>query len=249
MENTIENKVEETKEVLKITMDNPVDFEPVGDIKITSTDELGKIINDVMVQAFADYCGCSLQCQFVPDRGYVVIPKLYFNVLKKEQYTDDKYFCFKTLESQPKSDIIGRVQRLSQISATNSVKVDITDDGKSVLEDFIITPNKNVKFEWNGAYNVLATATETYIEVYKLDMLKFVRLIFGDTDANGSALYYQITPTGVIGGNNPYKKADNWSLNIVRLNHANEAKAADLLGYGQITTGVGPAINRATTGK
>lgn len=227
---------------LKIKMDSPLAFEPVGDIKITSTNELGKCINDVFSKCFDDYHGCSIQAQFIPDRGYILVPKLYFTVLKKSDYERNNVFAFKTLDSQPSSDIVGRVMRLSQVS-NSGVKISITNDAISVLEDFIITPNsRNAKFDWNSAYNVIATTTETYIELYKIDILKIITFLYGAKDANGSNQYYQITPTGVIGGQNQYKKMDNWSINIIRLNHNNEAKAAELLGCGSIIAQAGPAI-------
>ena len=58
----------ETREELKIVLKRPVAFDAVGDIKITTTTELSKVINDIFSQVFADYYGCSLKVQFQPER-------------------------------------------------------------------------------------------------------------------------------------------------------------------------------------
>lgn len=227
----------------KINMEKPVAFNATGEVKISTTSELAKMINEVFSQVFKDYYGCLLTCQFQPERGsYIVVPKLYFHVLKKEEY-EDGLFAFKPLSAQPQDDIVGRVQRLSTISTATGVKVAITDEGKSVLEDFIITPAiRQQKFDWNTAYDTSATDTETFVYVFKLDINKFLTKIFGDKDENGAPLYYQINPTCLLGAVNQYKKPDNWGLNILRLNHTNEAAAAELLGMAVPTNNPGPVI-------
>lgn len=228
--NTATSATPETKEVLKIALKKPVSFDPVGDIKITTTTELSKIVNDIFSQVFADYYGCSLKVQFQPERqAYIVVPKLFFKVMKN--YEAGKTYAFNTLGAKPNDDMIGRVQRVSQSAASGS-KALITDDGKSVLEDFLITPAvKANNFDWNSAFSTIATDSDTFIQVFKLDINKFITTIFGDTDETGSKEYYQITPTGVVGTANQYKTPDNWSLFILRLNHVNEAYAAELLGF------------------
>lgn len=219
----------ETREELKIVLKRPVAFDAVGDIKITTTTELSKVINDIFSQVFADYYGCSLKVQFQPERQqYIVVPRLFFKVMKT--YDPEKTYAFNTLgANKANDDVVGRVQRVSQ-SAASGTKVLITADGKSVLEDFMITPViKSSNFDWNSAFSTVPTDNDTFVQVFKLDVNKFVSTIYGDMDATGSKQYYQITPTGVVGAYNQYKAPDNWSLFILRLNHVNEAYAAELL--------------------
>ena len=244
----MENVNNPTKEVLKLSLEKPVSFDAVGDIKITTTTELSKIINDIFVQVFGDYYGCSLKVQFQPERqAYIVVPRLYFKVLKS--YDPDKNYAFNTLGVNKTDDMIGRVQRVSQSAASGS-KALITDDGKSVLEDFMITPAvKSNNFDWNGAFSTVVTDTDTFVQVFKLDINKFISTIFGDHDESGSKLYYQITPTGVVGAANQYKAPDNWSLFILRLNHVNEAYAAELLGYNIPSQSSMPTVVTETTRK
>ncbi len=249
MENNNTNPATETKEVLKITLKKPASFDAVGDIKITTTTELSKIINDIFAQVFADYYGCSLKVQFQPERqAYIVVPKLFFKVMKT--YDDNKIYAFRTLgANKANDDMIGRVQRVSQSAASGS-KALITDDGKSVLEDFLITPAvKANNFDWNSAFSTIATETDTFVQVYKLDINKLISTIFGDHDETGSKQYYQITPTGVVGTANQYKNPDNWSLFILRLNHVNEAYAAELLGFNIPAQSSMPTVITETTRK
>ena len=220
-----------TKEVMKIKMSKPVSFDPVGSIKITTTNELSTIINNIFAQVFDDYYGCSLRIQFQPERGiWIVVPKLFFKLLKT--YDDNKTYAFRTLNSSKgDGDMVGRVFRVSQ-SVASGTRALITDDGKSVLEDFLITPAvKTSSFDWNSAFGVVSTDTDTFVQVFKLDINKFIATIFGEKDETGSRQYYQINPTAPINTNTQYKNAENWSLMILKLDHVNEAYAAELLGY------------------
>ena len=239
----------ENREKLKVVLKRPVAFDAVGDIKITTTIELSKVINDIFSQVFADYYGCSLKVQFQPERQqYIVVPRLFFKVMKT--YEEDKIYAFNTLGANKAiDDVVGRVQRVSQ-SAASGTKVLITDDGKSALEDFMITPVvKSNNFDWTSAFSTIATDNDTFVQVYKLDINKFVSVIYGDKDASGSKLYYQITPTGVVGAYNQYKAPDNWSLFILRLNHVNEAYAAELLGFNIPAQSSMPTVITETTRK
>ena len=230
MENIITNtSTNETKEALKIRLTDHVPFNATAETVITSTNALAKCINDVFSQVFSDYYGCSLRVQLNPQtQGYIIIPRLHFTVQKK--YDDDKIYAFRPLGANKNGDsMVGRVQRLSQ-SASSGTKVLITDDAKSALGEFLITPAiKANNFDWSSAYGTTSTDSDTYINVFKLDLLKLVNMIYGDTDSTGSKLYYQITPTGLIG--NQYKSAENWAIQILRLNHTNESAAAELLGF------------------
>lgn len=246
--NTATSATPETKEVLKLTLKKPVPFDAVGDMKITTTTELSKVINDIFSQVFADYYGCSLKVQFQPERqAYIVVPKLFFKVMKN--YEAGKTYAFNTLGAKSNDDVLGRVQRVSQSSATGC-KALITDDGKSVLEDFLITPSiKASNFDWNSAFGTVPTESDTFIQVFKLDINKFIATIFGEYDETGSKQYYQITPTGVVGNANQYKAPDNWSMLILRLNHVNEAYAAELLGFNIPSQSSMPTVVTETTRK
>lgn len=226
---------EETKSALKIDIE-PMGFNATADVAITTTDELCKVINSIF-GVFGDYYGCSLEVQFQPNMcAYIVVPKLVFEVLPKEAYVPGKYFAFMPFDSQPANDILGRVQRLSRIAATSGARIDITDDGKTVLEDFLLPGVKkdNAKFNWNEIFTPEVINNRTVVKVYKLDICTILKKIYGDKiegDKKGR-YYYQITPTYKINQNAQYKFRDNWAINILRLNSINMEKGLSDLGYG-----------------
>lgn len=220
----------ETVEALKLNITNHVPFEAVGDIKITSTNELAKTINNVFSKVFDDYYGCRLTVQFQPERGgYFIIPLLYFKLADPAKVADNGVYAFKPLGVENADNIIGRVCRYSQTAVTGQ-KATISDEGKSVLEDFIINPGKG-KFDWATAYRTINTENGVVVESFKLDINKFITKIFGDTDEFDSKVFYQITPTYVIGGNNQYKTSTNWALHILRLHQNTQCEAAEMLGF------------------
>lgn len=248
MENVNTNTTEK-KEALKIALRNPIQFNAVASTAITTTTELSKVINDIFSQVFADYYGSALRVQFQPDRqAYIVVPCLYFRVMKN--YEDDKTYAFRTLGSnKPTDDMVGRVQRVSQSAASGS-KVLITDDGKSVLEDFLVTPAvKTNNFDWTSCYRTIASDSDTFVMTYKLDINKIITMLYGDRDSTGSKQYYQLAPNGVVGPNNQYKNPDNWSVIIMRLDHSNEAYAAELLGFNIPSQSSMPSVITDTTRK
>lgn len=240
MENNVTNNVTEENvvEVLKLDMDGHVPFNPVADTAITTTDDLGKIINSIFGEVFEDYYGCTLSVTYMANYySYVVVPMLYFKILDKSKYTADSRTAFVPMSEVAANSPIARVQRLSRIAATNGIKVEMTENGKSILEDFVIKNskiNENVRikdeFDWTQAYNVLPTENGTFVRVFKLDMFAILRLIFGDKTEDGVKQYYNITPNGTIGAVNQYQKPSNWNLIIMRLNSANLNYAAKQLG-------------------
>ena len=246
------NEKEKVVEVLKLGMDAHTDFNAVADVAITTTDELGRVINTIFGNAFADYYGCKLDVTFMPNYcAYVLVPKLYFKVLDKSQYNENTITAFIPMSEMATNNMIARVQRVARTAATVGIKIDITDNGKSILEDFVIRNkvNNQVKiednFDWTQAYRPTVSNDGTYVEVFKLDIFNILRMIYGDKAPDGSKCYYQVTPNGSIGAVNQYQKATNWNLIIMRLNSGNLNFAAKQLGmYMQIPEFEGmPNIN------
>ena len=238
---TFNNGTADGNTVLKIDTE-PMNFNASGEVEITTTDELSKIINTLFGNVFGDYYGCTLEVQPVLQNNiwsYIVIPKLSFQILPKEAYaTGDKAFAFMPFESQPVNDILGRVQRISRISASSGVRIDMTEDGKSVLEDFLLPNVKkekdSPKFNWAKSYVVEVINNKTFIKFFNLDICAILKKIYGDKiegDKKGR-YFYQITPTYKLNQNAQYKFRDNWDVNILRLNIVNMEKSLVELGYG-----------------
>ena len=221
-------KTENVVEVVKLDMKAHAEFEAVADTAITTTDDLGKVINSIFGEVFNDYYGCSLKVEYMPNYcAYVVLPMLYFKILDNEGYHRAERTAFLPMSEVAADSMVARVQRVSRIAATSGVKVEMTADGKSILEDFVIKNNRtnpNVhledNFDWTQAYNVIPTDNGTFVRVFKLDMFNLLRMIYGD----------KITPTGSIGAVTQYQKPTNWSLIIMRLDGNNLNYAAKNLG-------------------
>ena len=238
---TTEEK-EVVKEVHKIKV-NPIPFDSVADVMITTTNELAKMVNEIFVNSFIDYYGCNLQVQQRQVPGgfsYVVVPVLIFKVLDKKIYENGEYepafmgqnrqFAFEPMIADPSKDLGARVQRIGQMGSMPGVKVKITDNGMTMLEDFAVDVPRSQTFDWKTAYTTKTTDEGTFILVYKLDLVKIITAIFGNL-IDESKQYYNVSTTGVLYDRNQYKAIQNWGLQILRLDEKNERAAADRLGF------------------
>lgn len=232
---------------LTLVNDSPVSFNPVGEVAMSTTNDLAKMINDIFNKVFDDYYGCNITVQFnPPTRQYVLTPVLYFKVLTKEAYaTEGARFGFTPLDVHTKgSNVLGRVQRIANVVSTTGPKVAITDDMKDVMKDFVLTNNID-KFDWSTSYGTQVTGENTFVRMFKLDILKFLKFIFGDKDSNGGECYYQPTAIRTV-ISQQYGVADNWSISILRLNWSNEAYAAQQQGL--MVTPMNAPANIITSG-
>ena len=206
--------------------------------QITTSDELSRIINNMMVQVFADYHGCAIMCSLVPGLGMVAIPRFYFRVLPDQAYDDPNgIFAFMPVgkanaNNQNGSSLYARIQHVSNTVATPmSRKMELTKDGKSALIDLMANGDYGKKFDqWNTCYQIIPSNRDTFIGLAKLDITKILRKIFGEVDAEGTPLYYAITPAYNIGGYGANGTKENWLINVHRLHHGAEARAAALAG-------------------
>ena len=237
-ENTKFGVNENEKHELKIKVDKPADFDATMETQITTSDELSRIINNMMVQVFADYHGCAIMCSLVPGLGMVAIPRFYFRVLPDQAYDDPNgIFAFMPVgkanaNNQNGSSLYARIQHVSNTVATPMYrKMELTKDGKSALIDLMANGDYGKKFDqWNTCYQIIPSNRDTFIGLAKRDITKILRKIFGEVDAEGTPLYYAITPAYNIGGYGANGTKENWLINVHRLHHGAEARAAALAG-------------------
>lgn len=221
-----------TNQAAKLVLTKPAHFDACADVMLSTTNELGRVINDIFSNVFADYYGCSITVQMVTSRGFYIIPKLYFHVLSDQEYDrEDKVFAFKPIGKESSSNsLLDKVKNISNVATvmnSPSRGMLFTEDGKSILEDFMLTTNGKIDF--NKCFESKRYTNETIISVFKLDILKIVSKIYGEIDSENTPYYYQITPTFQI-GSTPYKNSENWGLYILRLRHGAEARAAEQYG-------------------
>lgn len=219
---------QQTREKKRLVVD-PEPFHPIGELKIMTSTKLCEKINRDLKAVFKDYYGCRMQVQMQPDRGsYYIIPHLMFQVLPDDQYGDG-IFAFKPMSKLDTDDLGRRVQRLHQMSTTKGAKVDITIDAQDIFEEFMIKPSGK-SIDWKNCYNSIRTDQGTYIELFKIDPIALLKLLWGSKDEFGSEVYYQITPAYKLNRANQYNASDEWVLNILRLNHDDEVATAKELG-------------------
>lgn len=220
----------EKKSDLKIVVTDHAAFDGTAITKVTNTEKLAELINDLFKPYFADFLGSSLDVQYQQDlHCNIIVPKIYFKVLSDDDYKANTT-AFKTLGSETANTMIGRVQRVSQ-SAISGAKVIMTEDAKSALSDFMLNQQavKSGKFDWTTCFKVIPSDTGSCVAVFKLDIIAILNAIFGDTDEAGNKLAYQIAPTYPL-LTNTYKTGERWALNILQLNTGNQKSAAEDVG-------------------
>ena len=218
-----------------------IPFENIGEIKVTTTDEISMLIDDLFSNVFADWDFCKLTVQQVQKNNISavqVVPMLYFNVLPKEAYEDDSiYKAFRPLSCNTTNnnsgyELLAQIRHVSNVTTMPGVKVEVTQDGKDMLEEFMHTPINSNKVEWNRCFVSEAYDNTTKVGLINVDLSSILKKLFGKTDEHNSKLFYHVVPTMPINVNrygNP--RGDNWALTILRLNEENEKKAARLLGF------------------
>ena len=215
MENTSTNEV---KSPLKIKVTKPATFMNCADVTYSTSSEIAAAINEMFEGMLADYSGCNIVVTAVQNRGLVISPILYFSVKPEADYSDpNKTFAFSPVIKNPGDDIVQRRMKVFTGNNMINTRVSITDDGKSVLSDFVLGNfSDEKKIPWTSDYyNVFSNNMETYIAVTKLDIVKFISKIYGEVDSKGDKMYYQITATEPAA--NSYGRMENWIFNILRV--------------------------------
>ena len=234
MNNNMDN---EKKFRIKIE-ENPT-FNPIGDVAVTTTNDLSKVINDVFVNVFADYAGSAIHAMAVNNYGLVPVLRLYFNLYNADAYRDtDKNFAFNPIDvansNSAKDDIYSRVQRITSMGAPINKKVIITDIAKEALNDYMLSEYmRNGQFtQWNACYDAIPSSAGTLISLYRLDINKLMSLIYGNKNEKGEKITYSVEAKAKIRSNIPTNNLENWSLNINRLYNTSLIEAAKIVGIG-----------------
>lgn len=169
---------------------------------MTTTYELGPIITDIFKKTFADYCGTVIEVATVNNVQTVVNVRMVFNIFKPNEYRDDAYYAFKpeganissngSLDSKTIVENIVRKSSSVQRSTRSMYNVDITQDGKDVLSDFLYTTNQAV--EWGKLFKAFDIAD--YYQQYRgtkvilsgMDITKILNQIYNTRDDEGNQI-------------------------------------------------------------
>lgn len=178
---------------------------------MTTTYELGPIITEIFKKTFADYCGTVIEVATVNNVQTVVNIRMVFNIFKLNEYRNDVYYAFKPvganissnggLDSKTIVENIVRKSSSARRSTRSMYNVDITQDGKDVLSDFLYTTNQPV--EWGKLFNAI-DVTDFYnqyrgtkVILSGMDITKILNQIYNSRDDEGNQIgkhSYAVTP-------------------------------------------------------
>lgn len=217
------NETNTKKEEFKIQVIEPATFDTCYEKAITTSKNLSLAINSLFVNGYRDYYGCNLVPYQQPNAGFQLLPYLFFEVLPEDVYKETKtdgtpknIFAFKPA-SKENDTALEKIMKMSAMSIGGIDRaVNITDEGKQGLDDFIIRA-KNIN--WNEVYSVKAMDGKTFICVKGLDMIPLLKKIYGAFDEEGSVLEYKveaIKPINTGDFNQIQSQSQNWVVNIDR---------------------------------
>lgn len=168
---------------------------------MTTTYKLAPIISAIFKRTFADYRGTVIEVATAGNVQNVVNVRMVFNIFKPEEYRDDVYYAFKPvgansfshgLDSKSVIESIVRKSSTARRSNRSMYDVDITQDGKDVLSDFLYTTGQ--KTDWGKLYNVI-DITDAYnqyrgtqVILSGMDITKILNQIYNKRDADGNQI-------------------------------------------------------------
>ena len=209
---------------------NVTEFEPFNATKVVrviTTQNLAKLLNERIKPAFADYRGCFIEP--LPN-GQGLSVTLTFNQV---QHEEGNAYAFESIESQRgQGDIASRAAHLySEFS--NGRKWKITQDGIDILEGLMATydPKKiNCDRVTSEAYEGNGFVHDGRNIVNGLDFNRCMELIFGSKNEDGSKIYYNpIIMQPVI--NTMAVRPNNWTIQLEMMTDSSVQDMCNEVGY------------------
>lgn len=230
----------------------PQPFNSCQEFKLMTSDDLCIEINRMMTKVFMDYRGSLIYNDQIKHAARL---SLYFKIMPNEIYRDrNRIMAFAPIEQS--GSIVQRVMNANRVQIDNrGERMVISDDGQDIFENMILNPD-NRKIELSSCYRITRRNNETSIELFNLDIRKFLEKLYGshekvtiDDNGNvrteGSKLLYRVNIAYPMNSIGIYKQPDNWVLGIERLLASNVDDTAKAFG---INTAPTNGINIITTG-
>ena len=186
----------------EIIMQKNESYDPIVETILVQTDEMCKKVNALFKESYHDYEGCIIEPTADPAMPFKL--RLFFSY-NGDEVPEGK---FKMLDVVGLSKGDTAYDRLSNFNIMQKNKVyNLTEEGKESISEFIVVP-PNKKINWNNISvefsdgNVYGKGQKFYMAIY-IDLIKFIKKIYGSKDSNGARLEYQVFNIRPLGSINP----------------------------------------------
>lgn len=222
----------ETREKFKLEIE-PEEFKPIGEFKLTTSSDLGKLAYAVFSQVFADFEGVI----FEPGNGGEPTYSLIFNHGK---YEDDEMVGVKSAVSakSDSSSVVDRIRTLDNLYK-NGAKYLATEDLMDVVEKLLIPQYYNGgKPKWGQivvdfserSYSIYNSNVVQYTKINGISAKRLAALIYGyKTDED--SYDYEVRVVGPAVANPMGGKPNNWILQISRASYSEVNALYKAYGY------------------
>jgi hypothetical protein len=220
-----ENK---TQERVKYSL-NVKEFEPFNGtktVRVITTHNLAKLLNERIKPAFADYRGCFIEP--MPNGQGLAVTLTFSQV----PHVDGEAYAFESVESKRGEGTIAERTLNLYNEFNHGRKYQITQDGIDILEG-LYAVNDPKKIQWNKVTSEIYERNGMFQEgrnvVYSLDFNKCMELIFGSKNSDGSKIYYNgIIMNAVV--NQQMVQPNNWTIQLEMMTDASVQEMCNEVG-------------------
>lgn len=232
----------ENKEVeYKLVYDEYEPFAATKAEKLTTTQQVAKLLNARLKEAFQDYRGCFIE----PAQNGGISVTLLFNqlsvdrIVKAENPDDQIAVAFMPIEALRAggSNIAERSRALSN-EMNNGKRYQLTPEAKSAFGDLIAADPK--KINWKNisgeGYQRQGFVQEGFCYIKNIDIVKALEIIYGARDKDTKArMYFQPVLMAPV-TNAQIVRPNNWIMNIQMMTDQSTKEMCDDMGI--VSTGL-----------
>jgi hypothetical protein len=224
-----EKEKKETREKYSLDVTEFEPFNGTKTIRVVTTHNLAKMLNERIKPAFADYRGCYIEPM---PNGQGLAVTFSFNQVPHSD-DEDVAYGFDSVESKRGSGSIAeRVQNIYS-ELNNGRKWQISQDAIDVFENlFQVRDTKKIQWDkvTSEVYERNGMFQEGHCVIYGVDFNKCMELIFGAKNDDGSKIYYNgIIMQPVV--NTQMVRPNNWTLQLEMMTDASVQELCNEVGY------------------
>lgn len=189
------------------------EFKGTMKTEILNTMKLASIVNSIFKPVCADYDGSAIT-------GDVCTGQFYLSLFFRDKGAAGEHQIKNIINAIRPTNNASPMDRINRMNIRNSNKTyDLTEDTKSILEEFIFTKG-NQKVNWSHYMCEVSSQTnggyQIYVKIGGIDIARILRKKYGKK-ADGSYYDYQVNMIRPL--NQGYSNGDNTNflINIVQL--------------------------------